>query len=54
VRKAMSELAGEWLERAGAKRNPVVTVEISPLWALEASDVKVERGLTIDKTKYFV
>jgi UDP-N-acetylglucosamine/UDP-N-acetylgalactosamine diphosphorylase len=54
VQRAMIELAGEWLERAGAKRKPGVAVEISPLWALEPGDVKLEQGLTIESPRYFV
>jgi UDP-N-acetylglucosamine/UDP-N-acetylgalactosamine diphosphorylase len=53
VRRAMIELASDWLEKAGAKRMPGVTVEISPLWALEPNDVKIPRGTTIDSDTYF-
>jgi UDP-N-acetylglucosamine/UDP-N-acetylgalactosamine diphosphorylase len=53
VRTAMIDLAGEWVDRAGAKRKPGVAVEISPLWALEPSDVRIEPGTKIDSPRYF-
>lgn len=54
VRKAMIELAGDWLTKAGAKLKPGVAVEISPLWALEPGDVKIDAGMTIDTPQFFV
>jgi len=43
-----------WLADAGAQVSPDVTVEISPLWALDAVGVaeRVEEGMTINKPTY--
>lgn len=54
VRQAMIELAAEWLDRAGAKRKAGVAVEISPLWALESGDVRIQNGTLINTDTYFV
>jgi UDP-N-acetylglucosamine/UDP-N-acetylgalactosamine diphosphorylase len=60
VRQAMSNLAGEWLERAGVAvpRRPdghvAVPLEISPLYALDADELagKVDRDLRITGPTY--
>jgi UDP-N-acetylglucosamine/UDP-N-acetylgalactosamine diphosphorylase len=54
VRQALIALASEWLARAGAKLKAGVAVEISPLFALEPGDLRVERGISIDSPKCFV
>jgi UDP-N-acetylglucosamine/UDP-N-acetylgalactosamine diphosphorylase len=52
VRLALIELAADWLTQAGAKVKPGVAVEISPLVALEARDLKLESGMKIDSAHY--
>jgi UDP-N-acetylglucosamine/UDP-N-acetylgalactosamine diphosphorylase len=60
VHQAMSNLAGDWLEKAGiaVPRQPngdtAVPVEISPLYALDAEELaaKVRSGLRIDGPLY--
>lgn len=54
-RAAMTALYREWLEAAGAKIAPNVPVEISPLFALDAAEVKgkIKAGITIDRPTYF-
>jgi UDP-N-acetylglucosamine/UDP-N-acetylgalactosamine diphosphorylase len=42
VRAAMITLHTEWLKQAGADVAPGVPVEISPLWALDADDLKAK------------
>jgi UDP-N-acetylglucosamine/UDP-N-acetylgalactosamine diphosphorylase len=42
VRAAMIALHTEWLKAAGAEVAPGVPVEISPLWALDADDLKAK------------
>jgi UDP-N-acetylglucosamine/UDP-N-acetylgalactosamine diphosphorylase len=61
VKQAMSNVAGGWLEQAGAfvsrqsNGNVSVPLEISPLLALEASDLqgKVNSGTRIADARYF-
>jgi UDP-N-acetylglucosamine/UDP-N-acetylgalactosamine diphosphorylase len=55
VRHAISDLAADWLTRAGATVAPGAVVEISPLVALEPGDLngKLEPGTVIDQAKYF-
>jgi UDP-N-acetylglucosamine/UDP-N-acetylgalactosamine diphosphorylase len=56
----MSDLFGDWLERAGARvpRRPDGSVpfglEISPLFALDAAELKasIEPGLAVDGPLY--
>src|SRR5262249_6505310 len=60
VQQAISDLAGDWLERAGVPvpRTPdghaAVPLEISPLYALDADEVaaKVTRGMRIEGPTY--
>jgi UDP-N-acetylglucosamine/UDP-N-acetylgalactosamine diphosphorylase len=60
VRAAISNLAADWLERAGvrvprdATGNAAVPLEISPLYALDAGELaaKIDRGLTIQGPTY--
>jgi UDP-N-acetylglucosamine/UDP-N-acetylgalactosamine diphosphorylase len=60
VRQALSNLAGEWLEKAGitVPRRPngdaAVPLEISPLFALDAEELaaRVDRGLRIREPLY--
>jgi UDP-N-acetylglucosamine/UDP-N-acetylgalactosamine diphosphorylase len=60
VRRAMSNLAAEWLERAGVKvprkanGDAAVPLEISPLYALDADELagKVDRGMRIEAATY--
>jgi UDP-N-acetylglucosamine/UDP-N-acetylgalactosamine diphosphorylase len=60
VRRALSNLAGDWLEKAGilvprgADGDVAVPLEISPLYALDAEELarKVERGLRITGPLY--
>jgi UDP-N-acetylglucosamine/UDP-N-acetylgalactosamine diphosphorylase len=54
VKQAMIDLACDWLTKAGASVAPGVAVEISPLWALEPDDVRIDRGMKIDAARYFV
>jgi UDP-N-acetylglucosamine/UDP-N-acetylgalactosamine diphosphorylase len=62
VRQAISNLAGDWLEKAGVavprQRNGDVAVplEISPLYALDAQELaaKVDRSLRIQGPTYLV
>jgi UDP-N-acetylglucosamine/UDP-N-acetylgalactosamine diphosphorylase len=61
ARAALVDLAANWLEQAGAivPRDPqgkvAVPVEISPLFALDAAEIKgkIKRGLRIEKATYF-
>jgi UDP-N-acetylglucosamine/UDP-N-acetylgalactosamine diphosphorylase len=55
VKRAMIDLAADWLRRAGAEVAPGAAVEISPLAALEPGDVKklVSPGKKIESSKYF-
>ncbi len=61
VRQAMSNLAADWLERAGVRvpRTPrgdaAVPLEISPLFALDAEELaaKVPRGSAVAGPTYF-
>jgi UDP-N-acetylglucosamine/UDP-N-acetylgalactosamine diphosphorylase len=61
VRQAQSDLAADWLEKAGVRvpRRPdgsaAVPLEISPLFALDAEELarKVDRDRVIDKPTYF-
>ncbi len=60
VRRAMSNLAADWLERAGVKvprrdnGDAAVPLEISPLYALDAEELaaKVDRGMRIESATY--
>jgi UDP-N-acetylglucosamine/UDP-N-acetylgalactosamine diphosphorylase len=60
VRRAMSNLAADWLERAGVKvprkanGDAAVPLEISPLFALDADELagKVDRGIRIESPTY--
>jgi UDP-N-acetylglucosamine/UDP-N-acetylgalactosamine diphosphorylase len=60
VRQAQSDLAADWLERAGVHvprkpdRSTAVALEISPLFALDAAELaaKVDRSLKIDGPLY--
>jgi UDP-N-acetylglucosamine/UDP-N-acetylgalactosamine diphosphorylase len=60
VRRAMSNLAAEWLEQAGVKvprkadGDAAVPLEISPLYALDADELasKVDRGMRIESPTY--
>jgi UDP-N-acetylglucosamine/UDP-N-acetylgalactosamine diphosphorylase len=60
VRQAISNLAGDWLERAGAKvprrdnGDAAVPLEVSPLYALDAEELagKVKPGTRIDSPTY--
>jgi UDP-N-acetylglucosamine/UDP-N-acetylgalactosamine diphosphorylase len=60
VQQALSNLAADWLERAGvrvsrkANGEAAVPVEVSPLYALDAEELagKVDRGIHIDKPTY--
>jgi UDP-N-acetylglucosamine/UDP-N-acetylgalactosamine diphosphorylase len=54
-RRAMVQLHTRWLEQAGATIAPGVSVEISPLWALDAGEVrgKLAPGTVIDRPMYF-
>lgn len=52
VRKAMIDLATDWLRQAGANVGDGATVEISPLAALEAGDLAVHRGKSIATGAY--
>jgi UDP-N-acetylglucosamine/UDP-N-acetylgalactosamine diphosphorylase len=54
VKRAISDLAADWLRRAGADVAPGAVVEISPLAALEPADVLklVSRGQKIQSPKY--
>lgn len=55
VKRAMSDLATDWLRRAGADVASGAVVEISPLTALEPADVSrfVKPGVRIESSKYF-
>jgi UDP-N-acetylglucosamine/UDP-N-acetylgalactosamine diphosphorylase len=55
AREAISQLHRSWLEAAGAKVAPGVTVEIHPNWALDANDVaaKLTTPIEIVDDKYF-
>lgn len=61
VQQAMSDLAADWLEQAGAivPRRPdgsaAVAVEISPLFALDAEELaaKIPSGLRLEQATYF-
>jgi UDP-N-acetylglucosamine/UDP-N-acetylgalactosamine diphosphorylase len=60
VRQALSNLAAEWLEKAGvhvprhSSRDAAVPLEISPLFALDAEELKakVKPGLQITGPTY--
>jgi UDP-N-acetylglucosamine/UDP-N-acetylgalactosamine diphosphorylase len=60
VRQAMSNLAADWLERAGVKvprrdnGDAAVPLEISPLYALDTEELaaKVDRGMRIESATY--
>ncbi len=60
VHQRMSDLHGNWLEQAGAEvpRRPdgsvAVNVEISPLFALDAAELKskIEPGMVVDQPLY--
>ncbi len=60
VRQAMSNLAADWLERAGAtvprqaNGDSAVALEVSPLFALDAEELaaKVGKGTRIEKATY--
>jgi UDP-N-acetylglucosamine/UDP-N-acetylgalactosamine diphosphorylase len=60
VRRAMSNLTADWLERAGVKvprrenGDAAVPLEISPLYALDAEELagKVDRGMRIESATY--
>ncbi|RUL87379.1 UTP--glucose-1-phosphate uridylyltransferase [Tautonia sociabilis] len=60
VRQRLSDLYGDWLEQAGAKvlrrgdGSVPFGIEISPLLALEAADLKgkIEPGLVVDRPLY--
>jgi UDP-N-acetylglucosamine/UDP-N-acetylgalactosamine diphosphorylase len=54
-RAALTGLYRDWLDKAGCKVAPDVAVEISPLWALDADDVRAKRNLpaSIGKPAYF-
>jgi UDP-N-acetylglucosamine/UDP-N-acetylgalactosamine diphosphorylase len=60
VRQAMSNLAADWLEKAGvhvprtANGDAAVPLEISPLFALDADELaaKLNRGMSIQKPTY--
>jgi len=62
VRQAQSDLAADWLERAGvrvprrADGSAAVPLEISPLFALDAEELaaKVDRSMKVDGPRYFV
>jgi UDP-N-acetylglucosamine/UDP-N-acetylgalactosamine diphosphorylase len=60
VQAQMVALATEWLAAAGVKVDPGVAVEISPLFALDASDVRnriregrLERELHVTRPRFF-
>jgi UDP-N-acetylglucosamine/UDP-N-acetylgalactosamine diphosphorylase len=61
AKQAISDLAAEWLTRAGVQvpRDPEgaasVALEISPLFALDAEELatKVQKGTTVTGPKYF-
>jgi UDP-N-acetylglucosamine/UDP-N-acetylgalactosamine diphosphorylase len=60
VRQAISNLAGDWLEKAGvavprrSNRDTAVSLEINPLYALDPEElaVKLPRGLRIEGPLY--
>lgn len=53
--KALSDQAAAWLRAAGAAVAPGATVEISPLYALDADELKgkVAKGTKVQGTRYF-
>jgi UDP-N-acetylglucosamine/UDP-N-acetylgalactosamine diphosphorylase len=61
VKQAISDLAADWLERAGVRvpKRPdggaAVALEVSPLFALDGAELttKVSRGEKIDGPRYF-
>jgi UDP-N-acetylglucosamine/UDP-N-acetylgalactosamine diphosphorylase len=55
VRRAISDLAADWLRRAGAVVPDGATVEMSPLAALEPADAArlVVRGQSVESGTYF-
>ena len=61
ARSALTDVAATWLEQAGAvvSRDPqgkvAVPVEISPLFALDAAEIKakIKPGVRIEKATYF-
>lgn len=54
VRMFMADQQHKWLESAGARVSPGATVEISPLFALDADDLKtrVAPGTIFDRSTY--
>ena len=60
VRQALSNLAADWLEKAGVKvprkagDNAAVPLEVSPLYALDADELagKVDRAVQIKGPTY--
>jgi UDP-N-acetylglucosamine/UDP-N-acetylgalactosamine diphosphorylase len=62
VRQAQSDLAADWLERAGvpvphkADGSAAVALEVSPLFALDAEELarKVDRSMKVTSPTYFV
>jgi len=55
VKAAISDLYARWLKSAGAKIEPGVSVEISPLFAPDAESLKrkLELGTTVRQSTYF-
>ncbi len=55
VKRAISDLAADWLRRAGAEVAAGVTVEVSPLAALEPADIGklIAPGQKIESPTYF-
>ena len=51
----MMALHREWLAAAGAKINPDVPVEISPLFALDEKELRMKIGpeTVVDRPTYF-
>jgi len=49
VKQAISDLAADWLTKAGAVVAPGVTVEVSALAALEPGDIKIAPGTRIEQ-----
>jgi UDP-N-acetylglucosamine/UDP-N-acetylgalactosamine diphosphorylase len=54
AKKAISDLAADWLRRAGVRATENVPLEISPLFALDAEELaaKVDRGMRITGPTY--
>ena len=55
VRQQMAALHRQWLRQVGAKVDDNVTVEISPLFALDAAELaaKIQPGIRITESTYF-